>query len=292
MTGEPKRRSYDLLGPAYDHDHDGPPQRSVLLCSARRSGSTLLGEALHATGRLGCPLEYFFPGTRPLVAGRWGTPDLPGFVRELHRRRTDPGGTLGVKLFWPDLLSLCAETWPGDAGRYQANLEQVPAPEVARVHGDVARLVAELFPNPSIVLLWRRDVLRQAVSDVVAQQTGRWRELPGPTGASTGKAAGEPAYDREAIDARLGRVVYEQARWRAFLSWIGLPFAEVAYEDLVRDWDGVLRPLLAGLLGDSFDGTVPAPRLRRQSDARTERILLRYLQDRRAGAGLPTLAAG
>ena len=65
--------------------------------------------------------------------------------------------------------------------------------------------------------------------------------------------------------------MYEQACWREFLAWVGLPVAEVAYEDLVRDWDGVLRPLLAGLLGDGV--TVPAPRLRRQSDARTERIL-------------------
>ena len=111
---------------------------------------------------------------------------------------------------------------------------------------------------------------------------------------STGQPVGEPVYDREAIDRRLGQVVYEQARWREFLARLGsrsgLPFAELAYEDLVRDWDGVLGPLLAGLVGDGFDGVVPAPRLRRQSDARTERILLRYLEDS-AGRRAPALAA-
>jgi trehalose 2-sulfotransferase len=284
-------RSYDLTGPDYDHDHEGPPRRTVLLCSLRRSGSTLLGEALHATGRLGCPLEYFFAGMRPGIAERWAAPDLDGYVRALYRYRTDAGGTLGVKLFWPDLLGLCAESWPDRAERYRINLETAPAADAERVYADVARIVTELFPNPSVVLLWRRDVLRQAVSDVVAQQTGRWREVPG----STGQPVGEPVYDREAIDRRLGQVVYEQARWRDFLARLGsrsgLPFAELAYEDLVRDWDGVLGPLLAGLVGDGFDGVVPAPRLRRQSDARTERILLRYLEDRRAGSRALILAA-
>jgi LPS sulfotransferase NodH len=280
-------RSYDLTGPDYDHDHEGPPRRTLLLCSLRRSGSTLLAEALHATGRLGCPLEYFFAGMRPGIAERWAAPDLAGYVRALYRHRTDAGGTLAVKLFWPDLVGLCAETWPDRAERYQINLETAPAADAERVYADVARIVTDLFPNPSVVLLRRRDVLRQATSDVVAQQTGRWREVPG----SNGPAVGDPTYDRDAIDRRLGQVVYEQARWRDFLARLGLPVAELAYEDLVRDWDGVLGPLLAGLVGDGFDGVVPAPRLRRQSDARSERILLRYLEDRRAGGHPPTLAA-
>ena len=52
--------TYDLAGPEGDYpEWDGPPRRSIVLCTHPRSGSSLLGEALTFAGGFGCPLEYF-----------------------------------------------------------------------------------------------------------------------------------------------------------------------------------------------------------------------------------------
>jgi trehalose 2-sulfotransferase len=269
---------YDLTTAAWDADHGyDRPRRSVLICTMRRCGSSLLSEAMARAGGLGCPLEYLHAGMRPTFEARWATADLDAYVHALYRHRIDAGGTLGAKLFWPDLTQLCEARDP-DEEAYRCNLLAGPRDRAARAYRGVAGLLAELFPSATLVLLWRRDLLRQAVSDVVALQTGRWRQLPGvPTDDLP-----VPVYDRAAIHATLGRFAYQRAQWRAFLAHQRLPHLEVVYEDLARDYAGTLRPLLRALLGDRWDGQVPPPRLRRQGDARSERLVLRYLQAERA----------
>ncbi len=50
---------YDLVRAEADYpEWQGPPRRTLLICTQPRSGSTLLGEALWFAGGLGCPLEY------------------------------------------------------------------------------------------------------------------------------------------------------------------------------------------------------------------------------------------
>jgi LPS sulfotransferase NodH len=73
----------------------------------------------------------------------------------------------------------------------------------------------------------------------------------------------------------------EQRRWRECLERLGLPVVEVVYEELARDYGGAVRRVLRALLGDGWAGEVPPPRLRRQADAASERLLLRYLRERR-----------
>ena len=50
------RKQYDLSNS--DHDYpawEGPPRRTIVICTHPRSGSTLLGEALFFAGNMGCP---------------------------------------------------------------------------------------------------------------------------------------------------------------------------------------------------------------------------------------------
>src|ERR1700761_3198901 len=104
MSGSPlpvRPVSYDLAMAAHDYPAwHGEPRRSILICSHPRSGSTLLGEALYFAQGLGCPLEYFHPGFRPPMAERWHAPEIRRYAQSVKAHRTDPGGTLAVKLFW------------------------------------------------------------------------------------------------------------------------------------------------------------------------------------------------
>ena len=262
------RQRYDLATAAHDHEHGHRrPRRSVLVCTMRRCGSTLLGEALFRAG-LGCPVEYFHPVWRPDFEARWRATELGDYLEALYRYRTAADGTLGVKLFWPDVLETLHRWSPAAAAHLAGG---------ARVHAEVDALFRDLFPNPSVVFLWRQDLLRQAVSDLVAHQSGRWREIP--DGAAEPRP--HPSYDRQRIDRVRSQFGYELRRWRECLEQLRLPVVELAYEELARDYGGAVRRVLRALLGDGWDGEVPPPRLRRQADAASERLLLRYLHERR-----------
>ncbi len=285
------RPRYDLATAAYDVTHGRErPAASVLVCTMRRCGSTLLGEAILRAG-LGCPLEYFHVGWRPDFEARWSATDLRRYVEALYRHRTTADGTLGVKLFWPDVMQTCQRWNPGASDRYAVNLADCAPAHAAGVYDDVGDLFLDLFPDATIVLLWRRDVLRQAVSDVIAQQRGRWRDVPG----TADEPAADPVYDRGSIDGRLRQFTYEVRQWRACLDHLHLPAVEVVYEDLARDYGGAVRRVLQALLGDRWDGEVPPPRLRRQADTLSERFLLRYLDEMcgqpAPGALVPATAA-
>ena len=251
------RRRYDLV--LADHDHDGGyerPLRTILICTSRRCGSTLLGEALYRAGGLGCPLEYLHPGFRPGFADRWGTPDLDGYLRALYRYRIDATGTLGVKLFWPDLLLVYAERYPD---------RPEPGP------GEIVELVRDLFPHPTFVYLWRQDLLRQAISDCRAVGSGRWR-LFDPVDS---RAVPEVTVDD--VTAGLTRFAVQREHWLGFFQrWAVAPM-ELTYEELAADYSGTVRDVVIRLGGADPVAAAAEPRLRRQSNADTERLAVRYL---------------
>ena len=286
------RRLYDLATELHDREYPmGAPRRTVLICTSRRSGSTLLGEALYRAGGLGCPLEYLHPGFRSTFAARWGEPDLPGYLRAMYRHRVDAAGTLGVKLFWPDVLSTCAERHPEQAEWFSRNL--IAAPEFReRVFTKVSALIGEFFPNPTFVHLWRVDQLRQAISDVRAVQSGRWRSFDQAGAAvhpaasyptASGPVAGAgPAGDLgpDTVTAHLTAFAYQRQQWRDWFAWAGVTPIEVTYEQLVAEYATTCRDLAQRLGGTHPADAATAPRLVRQSDAVTEQTATRYLTQR------------
>ncbi|MGH6615019.1 Stf0 family sulfotransferase [Sphingomonas sp.] len=270
---EAARNPYDLTDA--DHDYparDGPPLRTILICTHPRSGSTLLGEALYFAGGLGCPLEYFHRGFRPGLAGRWGTAGIGQHIATVHRLRTDPGGTLSVKLFWRDIEDMAAELDPERFGMLQETPPGAVAPETYRA---IAALLSEAFPNPSYVHLERRDRIRQAVSGLAAVQTNLWRVI---ADRDVQPAKGEADYDFDRIDGYIRYADFCHGHWRNFFAAIGVTPCTLSYEALVADYTGAVTGTLTQL---GSDAAVPSARMRRQSDAINERLVLAYLRDPR-----------
>lgn len=242
------RKAYDLASAQADYPvRNGPPERSVVICSHPRSGSTLLGEAVYAAGGLGCPLEYLHRGFRPTFAERWEAPDLASYVRALQRHRTDPSGVISIKLFWRDVEDVVAEG------------------------GDLFDGPRPILPSPTFVFLTRRDRVRQAVSAFIASQTACFRALPGP--ASPGPAA---EYDYEGILRQLAAADYSNARWLEFFASRGVNPYRVEYERLASEYDRTAAAVLAHL---GRVVTPPTPRLQRQATAQSEEFVRRFLVD-------------
>ncbi|MES2442350.1 MAG: Stf0 family sulfotransferase [Pseudomonadota bacterium] len=272
MTAD--RKHYDLTGAGHDYPaRDGPPRRTLLVCTHPRSGSSLLGEALYFAGGLGCPIEYFHRGFRPGLAARWGTETLAEQVEAVHRLRTDPSGTLSVKIFWRDIEEMAAEFAPGRFADIQAMLPETTSPETYR---EIAALLADAFPNADYVHLWRSDRVRQAVSGLTAIQTGLWRVIP-EMGEKA--ATGAPDYDFDRIDGFVAYSDFCHAHWRNFFAAIGAAPFTLTYEALVGDYEGSVRAVLDHL---GSDAAVPPIRMKRQSDSGNEAFVLRYLRERAA----------
>lgn len=268
----PERAPYDLTTAAHDYPYwPGPPRQTLLVCTHPRSGSTLLGEALYFAGGFGCPLEYFHPGFRPGLAARWQTSTLAEHVRAAHRRRTDPGGTFGAKLFWRDVEQMAVELDPARFGGLNALRPDDVPPETYRA---LAALLEPIFPNPRLVHLERRDRVRLAVSGMTATQTGIWRLVPD---AVTPPPRADVDYDMARLDHYIAAVDTCHAHWRNFFAAIGVTPYELSYEALIANYAATIADLL-GWLGS--DTPVPPMRLQRQSGTANEALVLRYLRDR------------
>jgi LPS sulfotransferase NodH len=283
-AGPAPRKHYDLATAEHDYAAwHGQPRRTILICTHQRSGSTLLGEALHFAGGLGCPLEYFHAGFRPALAERWQAPDIESYAAATTRYRTDPDGTLSVKLFWRDVVELAAEIAPMRFGSLAKNQPEETGADTYRA---LAELMAPLFPSPSFVHLARRDRLRQAISAVAATDTGLWRSIPN-VGEHAPRA--DPHFDLERIERLIGYSDYCHGHWDNFFAALGVTPHRVTYEDLAADYEGSVTGVLR-FLGSA--ASPPPVRMRKQADARSEAMVVRYLRERAArSAGLESRAS-
>lgn len=278
MTSAPdstsRRPHYDLS--TADHDYpawDGPPVRTILICTHPRSGSTLVGEALYFAGGMGCPLEYFHAGFRPALAARWAAPEIHEYLGAVSRHRTDPGGVLAVKLFWRDVEELALEL---DPERFAALTGAGPAVTPPAVYRDLAALLTALFRAPALVHLRRHDRLRQAISAMVASETGQWREIPGMTAPA---ADIRPAFDSERLERLMGYSDHCHGHWRNLFVAMNVAPHELSYEALVADYRQTISTLF-DRLGSAADP--PPVRMRRQADGHSEALAVRYLRERAA----------
>jgi len=273
----PNQARYDLTESGADFPHwNGPPRRTVIICSHPRSGTTLLGELLHQIGGVGAPLEYFHRGFRPYLQERWAADDLEAYVRAVHGWRTDPSGVFSVKLFWRDVEELAQERDPSAPGFGKNPLGSLDPAAYRRIWS----LIGDLFPDPVFIHLRRADRVRQAVSALAASQSGLWRSIPG---VGKQEPDGAVVYDYDRIARLVGLCDYCHGHWVKLFQALEVTPYRMTYEaldaDLAREAAGLIR-----FLGLADTATL-APRLRRQSDAATEAMVLRFLREEALRAG-------
>jgi LPS sulfotransferase NodH len=224
-----------------------------VICSVPRTGSSLVAQALRDMG-VGAPQEYF---NLLRVVGRSRLTPREEFA---HCRTADD-----VRAYAAHLRQKCAVGNVFGVKLHYSQLRAAP--------GLLEGLTA-YFPGARFLALSRRDLLRQAISLVRASQTAQWSsDLP---------ARRAPWFDREAIDAAAADVAGQARSWECFFAARGLRPFRVVYEDLDRDYYGVMQGVLAflGIRGRP----VPPPPLRRQADALTEEWVARYRASRAAAA--------
>lgn len=255
---------------------------SYLICSAPRTGSTLLAEALSSTGRAGTPDE-FFKGYEPLDRlwrEAFGIESEADYFDKVRAARTGANGVFGLKLLWPQGPALMAKL------RACATLKH--APPSASVH---ELLTMKLGAAPRYVWLRRKNKLAQAISYLRAEKTRIWRANDMPQGG--GQADMELDFDFESIVRYLRSVNGFDMEWACFFLAHQVQMLLITYEDLIASYEATVLRVLDFLDVPRNGVTVAPPTLRRQGDARSEEWERRFLQIARArGLDMPGLFGG
>ena len=230
---------------ADDHDYSvqTATEKTLIIASTVRSGSHMLGHALHQTDAFGFPLEYANTNNLHHWKKKFGLTDTHAVMRELMRRRTSPNGVFGIKLHYSHLQTL----------------------------GGFASVRA-LFPNPHFVFLSREDVMSQAVSLAVARQTGAW--------ISKQQAQQQPVYRFDDIDDGLRRILFENSSWKYTLSASGAAYMDLRFEDVKSDTAHAITRIAQLMKVTVESERIPsAPVTKKQSDTTNQQWTRRFISE-------------
>lgn len=242
-----------------------------IICATPRSGSTLLCDMLEATGVAGRPDSFFMADPDPHWHQVWGLP-RPGapddaayaraFVAAARRAGRDAAGRFGMRLMQRDLDRFLG-------------LVQLACPEGRNTRDRLTRC----FGRCLFVHLTREDKLAQAVSLVIAQQTGLWHITA--SGAERERLAppAPPRYDRDRITQALSDLTGQDRLWADWFTRTGIRPIRLTYKALSAD-PGAEVARLCRSLGVAPPGPQPLrPDLGRLSNAVNTDWINRFMQD-------------
>jgi len=216
--------------------------KGVAILTEARSGSEWLGSLANGTGMLGHSAEWLDTDTLGFKPKSFD--ELLSAVMD---RGATPNDRFAVKLF-PRHLD-----W--SQAKYGADF----LAECVRRH------------DMGLILLERRDRLRQAISYCRAKASGRWRSTM--DGADL-----VPQYDFAGICEAYFLIGQSYAFWEAYLRIADLPYDHLFYEDLLDD----PRPYVAAVarqLSIEMPGGELTTNLRLQRDTCTEDWAERFQND-------------
>lgn len=264
------------------------PERTYLVCSTPRSGSTLVCKALRDTGVAGKPEEYFealrstgrprrpqeyFAGVedRSILdelgeAAQEGNGPPPAWSQTAYDRYlewameqgTTPNGIFGAKLMWQYL------------GDFVGLLRNIP--DYAQL--PLAELLPAAFPDVTFVRVVRANKIRQAVSLWKAVQTASWSDSGDGPPTEEGPAyqafldqhKPQLRFHYRAISHLLDGILAAEASWDAFFEHVRIKPILVLYENFAADYEQSTLNILERLGIDAPEDFEAQPRLRSQSD--------------------------
>lgn len=237
------------------------PRRCYMVCAIARTGSNLLTDGLHATRRAGRPKQFFLPKFEGDYGPKHGLDpagDFTGYVRGIVRNTRTSNNVFGFKVMGWYLENFIARLRStGDFGAQDQSEAQV---------------LQAAFPRLRFVQILRRDKLLQAISKARATQSGLWKIQEGNA------AAAEPFFDEPLITRCLEQTCEDERTWQHFFARNSLRPLLVEYEELCRDFAGMIRRVLDYLRVRLPRGAViGSPQTIRQTDPLSLEWKERYL---------------
>ena len=229
--------------------------QSYILCTAPRSGSTLLCKLLKATGIAGCPESHFhvpsFEGwlsTHDLDASDFPTKEaaISAVIEAARKAGRGRSNVFGLRM------------QRASFDYFMAQLEQL-APDRT---SDVERIEAVFGPT-LFIHLKRPDKLDQAISLVRAKQSGLWHRWSDGSDLERLSPAQEPGFNASEISRTISELTAYDTDWEQWFKQQNLSPVRIDYDALSDNPQNALATCLAALgLDPSGARTVAAPTAR------------------------------
>lgn len=215
----------------------------VILAFFNRSGSNLLATQLRDSGAFFGLREQLNHGNVIDAAKKHGFLNFEVYLRHITKQAQAANAPFGVK----------------------ASAEQIG---MLHHYG-----VFKLFSRVDIVHIERDDVLGQAISYCIAEDTSRW------SSAQKVEEEREPEYDHERIRVIMREIALASLRVRLTCEALTLPRIPVLYEDLVADINGTVLNLSKELDVHLEADQLPPPALKKQANDINADFRARFLRD-------------
>lgn len=212
----------------------------IVLCATQRCGSTMIIEDMRNTGCLGQPEEWFVPWD-PDKQVNWHE----AFAGVIKRASGD-NGVMAVKVMANQLHNINA-----------CLTEVFPVETDSDPTSDFDHF-ARAFQQAKWVKITRRDTVAQAISRLMAKQTGINHATANPEDAHfAGNLArgydtdynSKTVYNYDTLLNYVTAIVLENLAWSRFFASHGITPVELIYEDVARDAEMTHLDAIAGLIG-------------------------------------------
>ncbi|NRB03720.1 MAG: sulfotransferase [Rhodobacteraceae bacterium] len=244
---------------------------TYFICTAPRSGSTLLCRLLTATGAAGRPESYFH---RPSLEA-WKQAN--GVAASAN---ADELAVLGE--VFQAVLRDASDGCDLRGIRLQAHSLPFFLEQLRRIHpgteSDKAR-IERIFGSTCFIHLKRPGKLDQAVSYLIAEQSGLWHRNADGSELERLAPHKDPLYDFDRIAACKAEMADYDATWDTWFQTERISPLRVTYPDLASDPLAVLRRVLVALGKDPKCADGVTPPVRKLADATNAAWVERFLAD-------------
>ncbi len=247
---------------------------AYMICTAPRSGSTLLCRMLAATGIAGDPESLFF---RPSVQ-EWAA--YMGVDTDTLTERAL------LRAIMQAALAMGRGDTPVFALRQQRPSFAYLCQKLAVLHPGAATdrdRIEQTFGPMRYVHLSRGDKLGQAVSYLKAQQTGLWHLAADGSELERTAPPRPPEYDAAQIGDGIATLTAYDQGWRDWFQTQDITPIRVTYEELSKAPVQTLRRVLEDLELDPSAADRVNPGTRKMADATSRAWIERYRTDTAAG---------
>ena len=192
------------------------PRLRYLIAMTPRSGSTLLARQLSACG-IGHPQEFLNEAFLLRFEELFPDPNLTDLQNFILGHYTSSDGVFGLKADWTRLTAARAADY---------------LPEL--------HCRFDLY-----IYLTRSDLLGQAISLTVAQQSGVWEEVQARYAGADAYAG--LAYDEAQIMDNIAALMEHEYQWTKFLQCVKRPVLRLTYEQLATNLDAAVASIASEL---------------------------------------------
>ena len=248
--------------------------RICIICTAPRTGSSLLAAALADTQRIGVPQEYFDIHRKHQEGWikRLGIRAPAEYLDKVIAAGSTPNGVFGLKLHWHQIPAL-RDAFASASVAERTQVATMPLDELLRTR----------FSQAHYVWLRRRNKIAQAISYYRAAKTDNWR-VQTRARAKADAAAPPLPFDLDEIESCVRAVEEFDRQWLAFFKQRKVKALVLIYEDFVASYEATVRAVCqyVGVAGRGLP--VPAQRFQKQADDVSVEWEREYLRRRPAAA--------